>query len=84
MQGLRFVLVMAAWDGYRAPVGFWLMLPKRHAGYRSENALCREMVGAFEPPSWAKLVIVGGDAAYGSQVNMRMVQDRDKADTARR
>ena len=82
--GLRFVLLMAAWDGYRIPVGFRLILPKRHADYRSENALFREMVGAFVPPRWAKLVIVGGDAAYGSQANMRMVQDRDKADPARR
>src|SRR6266851_9987709 len=58
--GLRFVLLMAAWDGFR------------------------EMVGEFVPPSWAKLVIVGGDAAYGSKANMDMVKDRDKADTARR
>jgi hypothetical protein len=42
------------------------------------------MVGAFVPPSWAKLVIVGGDASYGSKANMAMVQARDKADTARR
>jgi hypothetical protein len=42
------------------------------------------MVGEFVPPSWAKLVIVGGDAAYGSKANMDMVKDRDKADTARR
>ena len=82
--GLRFVLLMAAWDGYRVPVSFRIILPKRHAAYRSENALFRDMVEAFVPPSWAKLVIVGGDAAYGSQANMRMVQDRDKADTARR
>ena len=82
--GLRFVLLMAAWDGYRVPAGFRLILPKRHAEYRSENALFREMVGAFVPPSWAKLVIVGGDAAYGSKANMRRVQDRDKADGARR
>jgi len=82
--GLRFVLLMAAWDGYRIPVGFRLILPKRHTGYRSENALFREMVGAFVPPSWATLVIVGGDAAYGSKANMAMVKDRDKADTARR
>src|SRR3989475_4541540 len=65
-------------------VGFRLVLPKRSAGYSSENALFREMVGEFEPPRWAKLVIVGGDAAYGSKANMRMVQDRDKADAARR
>jgi hypothetical protein len=82
--GLRFVLLMAAWDGYRIPVGFRLILPKRHAGYRSENALFREMVGEFVPPRWAKLVVVGGDAAYGSKANMDMVKDRDKADPARR
>ena len=82
--GLRFVLLMAAWDGYRLPVGFRLILPKHHAGYRSENALFREMVSEFIPPSWAKLVIVGGDAAYGCKANMRMVHDRDKADPARR
>jgi Transposase DDE domain len=82
--GLRFVLLMVAWDAYRFPVGFRLILPKRHTGYRSENALFREMVGVFVPPSWAKLVIVGGDAAYGSKANMAMVKDRDKADTARR
>jgi hypothetical protein len=81
--GLRFALLMAAWDGYRMPVGFRLMLPKRYANYHSENTLFREMVGEFVPPPWAKLVIVGGDAAYGSQANMRMVQDRDKADAAR-
>lgn len=82
--GLRFVLLRAAWEGYRVPAGFRLILPKRHAAYRSENALFREMVSEFVPPSWATLVMVGGDAAYGSKANMRMVQDRDKADTARR
>jgi Transposase DDE domain len=82
--GLRFVLLMAAWDSYRIPVSFRLILPKRHAGYRSENVLFREMVGAFVPPSWAKLVVVGGDAAYGSKANMAMVKDRDKTDTVRR
>jgi hypothetical protein len=82
--GLRFVLLMAAWDGYRFPVSFRRILPKRHADYCSANSLFREMVGAFVPPSWAKLGIVGGEAAYGSKANIRMVQDRDKADPARR
>jgi Transposase DDE domain len=82
--GIRFVVLMAAWDGYRIPVSFRLILPKGHAEYRSENALFREMVGAFVPPRWATLVIVGGDAAYGSKANMAMVKARDKADTARR
>jgi hypothetical protein len=61
--GLRFGVLRAAWDGYRVPGGFRRMLPKRQAGYCSENALLRERVGAFVPPHWAKLVIVGGDAA---------------------
>ena len=47
--GLRFVLLMAAWDGYRVPVSFRIILPKRHAAYRSENALFRDMVEAFVP-----------------------------------
>jgi hypothetical protein len=81
--GLRLVLLLAAWDGYRVPVGFRLILPKRHTTYRSENALFRDMAEAFVPPRWAKLVVVGGAAAYGSQANMYMVQERDKADSAR-
>ena len=28
------------------------------------------MVSEFIPPSWAKVVIVGGDAAYGAKANM--------------
>jgi hypothetical protein len=66
------------------PGGFRRIVPKRPADYRSDNALFREMVGEVVPPSWAKLVMVGGDAAYGSKAYRRMVQDRDKADAARR
>ena len=82
--GIRFVLLMAAWDMYRIPVGFRIILPKDHADYQSENTLFREMGKAFVPPAWAKRVIVGGDAAYGSKANMDMVKDRDKRDGARR
>jgi hypothetical protein len=81
--GIRFVLLIVAWDGYRIPVGFRLILPKRHQGYQNENAWFREMVSEFTPPSWAKLVIVSGDAAYGSKANMKMVKDRDKVDDER-
>ena len=83
--GVRFVLLMAAWDGYRMPVGFRLILPKRHADYRSENVLFREMVSEFIAPKLEpELIIVGGDAAYGSKANMDMVKARAKTDTARR
>ena len=77
-------LVDGGVDGYRMPVGFRLILPKRHADYRSENVLFREMVSEFVPLKWAKLIIVGGDAAYGSKANMDMVKARAKTDTARR
>ena len=65
------------------PAGLRLILPKRHADYRSENVLFREMVSEFVPPKWAKLIIVGGDAAYGSKANMAWSK-RAKTDTARR
>jgi hypothetical protein len=42
--------------------------------------LFRDTVSEFVPPRWATLVIVRGDAAYGSKANMTMVKDRDKAD----
>jgi hypothetical protein len=61
--GLRFVLLMAAWEGYRVPGGLRSILPKRPSGDRSEHAVVRDRVEAFVPPRGAKLVIVGGDAA---------------------
>jgi hypothetical protein len=82
--GLRCVWWMAAGDGYRVPVGLRLMRPKRHAASRREHALLRAMVGACVPPSWAKRVMGGGEAADGSTAHRRMVQDRDTAASARR
>lgn len=82
--GLRFALLIANWDVSRLPVAFRLIRPKRHPAYQTENALFREMVAAFTPPTWATTVIVEGDAAYGSQEHIKMVQQRDIADTARR
>ena len=82
--GMRFALLIANWDVYRLPVAFRLMRPKRHPAYQPENALFRAMVDDFVPPAWATRIIVTGDAAYGSQENMRMVLDRDAHDPARR
>jgi len=82
--GIRFALLIANWDVYRLPVAFRLIRPKSHPEYRTENALFREMVGSFVPPTWAKRIIVEGDAAYGSQENMQMVLKRDAEDPARR
>jgi hypothetical protein len=82
--GIRFALLIANWDQYRLPVAFRLIRPKSHPEYQPENALFRAMVGDFIPPAWAKRVIVEGDAAYGSQDNMKMVLQRDADDPTRR
>ena len=81
--GIRFALLTVNWDVYRLPVAFRLIRPKSHPEYQPENALFREMVGRFVPPPWAKRVIVEGDAAYGSQENIKMVLQRAAADPAR-
>ena len=70
--------------GIACRCAFRLIRPKRHPEYQTENALFRAMVLAFTPPAWATTVVVEGDAAYGSQENMKMVQQRDADDAARR
>jgi hypothetical protein len=37
--GIRFALLIVAWDVYRIPVAFRIILPKSHPGYRKENTL---------------------------------------------
>ena len=82
--GIRFALLIVNWDVYRLPVAFRLIRPKSHPEYQTENALFREMVRAFTPPTWATTIIVEGDAAYGSQDNIKMVQQRGIDDPTRR
>jgi hypothetical protein len=82
--GIRFALLIATWDVYRLPVAFRVIRRKTDPAYQTENALFREMVRQFVPPAWATRVIVEGDAAYGSQDNMKMVMQRDADDPARR
>jgi DDE family transposase len=81
--GIRFALLIVAWDVYRIPVSFRIILPKTHPQYRKENALFRDMLGQFKPPCWAQQVIVEGDAAYGAKANIKLVQKLDKADASR-
>jgi len=75
--GIHFALLMANWDVYRFPVALRLIRPKSHPEYQPENVLFREMVGHFRPPVWAKRMIVEGDAAAGSQENIKLVRQRD-------
>ena len=81
--GSRFALLIVNWGTYRLPAAFRLIGPKSHPEYQKENELFREMVAQFNPPWWAKVVVVEGDAAYGSQENMKMVMQRDSDDAQR-
>jgi len=81
--GIRFALLIVAWDVYRIPVSFRIILPKTHREYRKENTLFRDMLKEFKPPSWAKQVIVEGDAAYGAKANIKLVKQLDKTDASR-
>jgi len=82
--GMRFALLIVHWDVDRFPGAFRLIRPKSHPEYPPEHALFREMGGRFIPPTWAKRMIVEGDAASGSQDHMKMVIQRDADDPARR
>jgi hypothetical protein len=82
--GIKFVVLMVAWDNYRIPVDFQMVLPKGHPDYKKENELFRHMLSHFQPPDWAKVVIVVGDAAFAAKDNMKLIQSRDKADSQRR
>jgi hypothetical protein len=61
--GMRFALVIVTGDVSRFPVAFRLLRPKSPPEYQPAPALFREMGGRFIPPTWAKRVIVEGDAA---------------------
>jgi hypothetical protein len=82
--GIKFIVLMVSWDDYRIPVDFEIVLPKGHPDYQKENELFRLMLSHFQPPDWAKAVIVVGDAAFASKDNMKLVQVRDKDDSQRR
>lgn len=81
--GIRFALLIVAWDVYRLPVAFRIILPKTHPEYRTEHALFRDMLNLFKPPSWAAQVIVEGDAAYGAKANINLVKQLDQDDPSR-
>lgn len=81
--GIKFVVVMLAWDVYRIPVDFRIVLPKEHKDYKKENVLFREMFKSFTPPEWAKAIITVGDSAFGSAENMKLIKKRDKNDRKR-
>jgi hypothetical protein len=82
--GIKFVVLMVHWDVYRIPADFCIVLPKGHPDYKTENELFREMLRRFEPPPWAKLVVVIADAEFASKDNMRLIKELDRSDRNRR
>lgn len=41
--GIKFVVLMVAWDNYRIPVDFQMVLPKGHPDYKKETGLCTSL-----------------------------------------
>lgn len=84
--GYKFVVLMLAWDGYRIPIDFALVLPKNDPDYQKENKLFRDMLQRITPrlPAWAKQVVIIGDCAYASKDNMKYIKMLGKTDPYRR
>jgi hypothetical protein len=74
--GLHVVVLLAQWDVYRIPLAFRLVQRKGSKGYRSENALLRQMLAEIVLPRWCTKVIVVADAAYASRQNLPAIQAR--------
>jgi len=82
--GIKFVVLMVTWGDFRIPVDFEIVRPKDHPDYRKENELFRQMLSHFQPPAWARMVIVLGDAAFAAKANMKLIQAKDQDDPQRR
>jgi Transposase DDE domain len=71
--GFEMVLLVACWDHYRIPVALAVLDPevKGH-----QNLLFREMLQAFEPPRWARRVVVLGDAGFAANKNLAVIAEK--------
>jgi hypothetical protein len=82
--GGRCARLLATWERDRFPVAFRLMRPPTPPASRTAKARCRELVQPFVPPAWAQRVLVGGEAASGSQEHRPRVRQRGADAPARR
>ena len=69
--GFEVVLLVASWGKFRVPVGVACVDPKRkgHA-----NILFRQMLRRFQPPAWAKQVVVLGDAGFAARKTFQVIK----------
>ena len=74
--GIQLVFLVVHWDVYRIPVDFEIVRKKTDPKYQKENELFRQMLSSFDPPRWARHVIVVADAAYASKANFKAIKKR--------
>ena len=69
--GFEMVVLVAAWGRFRIPVAARVVDPRRKG---RANILFRNMLRAFEPPTWAKQVIVEADAGFTANATIRVIR----------
>jgi len=74
--GLQIVVLMLAWGNYRVPIDLAIVRPKGQPEHHSPNALFRQMLRRFQPPAWAKRVIVLADAEFPSKETLKLIRQR--------
>ena len=74
--GFQIVVLMANWGPYRFPIDFRVMRKKNDLEYKKPNVLFLEMLNSFQPPIWAKTVIILGDSGFASKENMKSIINR--------
>jgi hypothetical protein len=74
--GLQILFLMVAWGPFRVPVDLEIVRRKGQADHHSPNALFRQMLDRFQPPAWAKQVIVIADAEFPSKETLKRIKKR--------
>ena len=74
--GLQILLLVVAWGPYRVPVDLAVVRRKGQPDHYSPNSLFRQMLARFQPPAWAKQVIVLADAEFPSKETLRLIKRR--------
>ncbi len=71
--GFEMVLLVACWDHYRIPVALAVIDPQVQG---HQNQLFRQMLQSFEPPRWARRVVVLGDAGFAANKTLAVIQEK--------
>jgi hypothetical protein len=69
--GISMLLLIAQWGRLRIPVDARLLDPHKKG---EQNIQFRHMLRRFQPPTWARQVVVLADAGFASKDNLRLIQ----------